>query len=65
MKRKLQTMTIPALTSRLRELSIEERHAVAERAGVPYNTVHKYAYDYNAPPNGSFAIVTKLWAALL
>lgn len=57
-------MTIPALTKRLRALSIAERRSLAKRAGVPYNTVHKYAYSYNAPPNGSFVIVKKIWDAL-
>lgn len=57
-------MTIPELTRRLRALSIAERRAVAKRAKVPYNTVHKYSYDYNAPPNGSYVIVTRIWEAL-
>ena len=60
----IPTMTIPELTKRLRALTIAERKAVARKAGVPYNTVHKYAYAYNAPPNGSLRIVSKIWRAL-
>jgi hypothetical protein len=62
MKRSADTPTIPALSKRLLALSIAERRELAKRAGVPYNTVHKYAYRASA--NARFSIVTKLWNAL-
>jgi hypothetical protein len=62
MKRSADTPTIPALSKRLVALSIAERRELAKRAGVPYNTVHKYAYRASA--NARFSIVTKLWNAL-
>lgn len=45
-------------------MSIAERHAVANASGVPYNTVHKYSYEYNAPLNGSYRTMSKLWGAV-
>jgi hypothetical protein len=57
-------MTVPALTARLRKLSVAERRDLAKRAKVPYNTVHKYSYSYNASPNGSLQTIRKIWSAL-
>ncbi len=52
------------LIKALGAMTIAERQALAERSGVPYNTVHKYSYEYNAPLNGSYRTMSRLLAAV-
>lgn len=56
----VRTQLIKALGA----MSIAERQALAASSGVPYNTVHKYSYEYNAPLNGSYRTMSRLWAAV-
>ncbi len=56
----IRTQLVKALSA----MSIAERRAIAVASGVPYNTVHKYSYDYNAPHNGSYRTMSRLLAAV-